>query len=252
MPTSASFLVMSAPIYPDVICFGLEKGRINKAKEEVLSINTKGGWVMKKITAILIMAILLGGFHHTEIKAQENGINGFLFGAGGGALIGQAIGRNTESTLIGTAVGSMLGYVIGNERDKNGAVQVRTTYRPVERVYSPPARQYYTETYIPPARHQENICRESEVLATVNGRPERIFTTVCLENGKWVMASDAVNIKQTIILKDDNLRGYGKQKAAYLKHRKPRQGAIRYEEVRHNRANRTGGYSDRLYSRVAW
>ncbi len=95
---------------------------------------------MKKTAAIVIMAILVGGFH-AEVKAQENGINGFLLGAGGGALIGQVIGRNTESTLIGTAVGSMLGYVIGNEREQNGTIRVQTTHRPVQRVYTIPLRQ---------------------------------------------------------------------------------------------------------------
>lgn len=43
---------------------------------------------------------------------------GSLLGAGIGALAGQAIGRDTESTVIGTAVGAGAGYVIGNESDK--------------------------------------------------------------------------------------------------------------------------------------
>lgn len=43
---------------------------------------------------------------------------GSLLGAGLGALAGQAIGGNTEATLIGTAVGAGAGYIIGNEQDK--------------------------------------------------------------------------------------------------------------------------------------
>ena len=39
-------------------------------------------------------------------------------GAGVGAIAGQAIGHNTESTLIGTSAGALLGYIIGNEMDK--------------------------------------------------------------------------------------------------------------------------------------
>jgi outer membrane lipoprotein SlyB len=43
---------------------------------------------------------------------------GGLLGAGVGALAGQAIGGDTEATLIGTAVGAGAGYIIGNESDK--------------------------------------------------------------------------------------------------------------------------------------
>jgi outer membrane lipoprotein SlyB len=46
-----------------------------------------------------------------------------LLGAGIGALAGQAIGGDTEATLIGTAVGAGAGYIIGNESDKTKAQQ---------------------------------------------------------------------------------------------------------------------------------
>jgi hypothetical protein len=35
-----------------------------------------------------------------------------------GAGVGQLAGRHTESTLIGAAVGTGAGYIIGNENDK--------------------------------------------------------------------------------------------------------------------------------------
>ena len=38
--------------------------------------------------------------------------------AGIGALAGQAIGGDTEATLIGAGVGALAGYAIGNEQDK--------------------------------------------------------------------------------------------------------------------------------------
>ena len=46
-------------------------------------------------------------------------------GAGIGALAGQAIGRNTSSTLIGAGAGAAAGYVIGNEMDKSKAEKDR-------------------------------------------------------------------------------------------------------------------------------
>jgi hypothetical protein len=43
---------------------------------------------------------------------------GAAVGAGAGALIGQAIGRNTESTLIGLAAGTIIGALVGNAADQ--------------------------------------------------------------------------------------------------------------------------------------
>ena len=52
---------------------------------------------------------------------QNNAQSGALAGGGIGALAGQAIGGDTESTLIGAAVGTGIGYIIGNEQDKEQA-----------------------------------------------------------------------------------------------------------------------------------
>ncbi|MHC4154481.1 MAG: glycine zipper domain-containing protein [Planctomycetota bacterium] len=52
-----------------------------------------------------------------QTKAQT----GAAAGAGIGALAGQAIGGNTEATLIGAGIGAGVGYIIGNEQDKKAA-----------------------------------------------------------------------------------------------------------------------------------
>ena len=44
--------------------------------------------------------------------------NWALLGAGLGALGGQALGGDTEATLLGAAIGGGAGYVVGNESDK--------------------------------------------------------------------------------------------------------------------------------------
>jgi outer membrane lipoprotein SlyB len=68
------------------------------------------------VVRAVLAACLLGS------AAATGGCNdaqaGALLGAGIGAVAGQAIGRDTESTVIGTAVGAGAGYVIGNESDK--------------------------------------------------------------------------------------------------------------------------------------
>lgn len=57
-----------------------------------------------------------------SLSACESGAQtGAVAGGGFGALMGQSIGRNTTGTLIGAAVGTGAGYMIGNERDRQGA-----------------------------------------------------------------------------------------------------------------------------------
>ena len=50
---------------------------------------------------------------------RYNTQEGAAVGAGMGALIGQAIGGNTESTLIGLAAGTILGALVGNAVDQD-------------------------------------------------------------------------------------------------------------------------------------
>jgi hypothetical protein len=50
---------------------------------------------------------------------RYNTQKGAAIGAGAGALIGQAIGGNTESTLIGLAAGTIIGALVGNAVDRD-------------------------------------------------------------------------------------------------------------------------------------
>jgi outer membrane lipoprotein SlyB len=67
--------------------------------------------------AVLAVVMLAAG-------CQTKGQTGALAGGGIGALAGQAIGGSTEATLIGAAVGAGVGYVIGNEQDKQHAAEM--------------------------------------------------------------------------------------------------------------------------------
>ncbi len=64
-----------------------------------------------------VMAVCLAG-SVAGLGGCNDAQSGAWLGAGIGALAGQAIGHDTESTVIGTAVGAGAGYVIGNESDK--------------------------------------------------------------------------------------------------------------------------------------
>ena len=63
----------------------------------------------KVITTLGLVSVLsLTGCNKTEEVAS--------FGAGIGALAGQAIGNDTGSTLIGAGIGALLGGAIGNDQ----------------------------------------------------------------------------------------------------------------------------------------
>ncbi|MEQ1937955.1 YMGG-like glycine zipper-containing protein [Mesorhizobium sp. CN5-321] len=64
------------------------------------------------IVAAALAALALSGCAQTE--SQQRAGTGALIGGAGGALVGQAIGRDTKSTVIGAASGALLGAVIGS------------------------------------------------------------------------------------------------------------------------------------------
>ena len=86
----------------------------------------------KVITTLGLVSVLsLTGCNKTE--------EGASFGAGIGALAGQAIGGDTNATLIGAGVGALLGGAIGNDQQSqnnsynqpNGVTQRRSTTRTI-------------------------------------------------------------------------------------------------------------------------
>jgi hypothetical protein len=75
-----------------------------------------------RVCIIIGLSTLLSVQEGCNSDHQMTGKSGALLGTGIGALAGQAIGRNTTSTLIGAGVGAGVGYIIGNEQDKKAAL----------------------------------------------------------------------------------------------------------------------------------
>ncbi len=125
---------------------------------------------------------------------MNKGQQGVLGGAAGGALLGQAIGRDTEATLIGAAVGGLLGYVIGNEMDKfdmkqlNRACEYGRSGQATSWVNPDSGNSYQVipePAYTTPANPQRP-CRRAEIMATIDGRAEKTYTTACRNTaGSW-------------------------------------------------------------------
>lgn len=150
---------------------------------------------MKKIILFAVVIISTAATAQADQYLRINkGIQGLLLGAGGGALAGQAIGRNTQSTLIGTTLGTLVGYMVGNEMDKNSLQYREVGYQPrYEPRYDPgyrPLPSSYGYDYRPVSSYRApaSACREVEILGTVHGAPEKILTTACPTPEGWILA----------------------------------------------------------------
>lgn len=150
---------------------------------------------MKVISVMVLGSLLLVVTSCAEYNSMNKGKKGAIGGAAGGALIGQAIGRNTEATLIGAAVGTMLGYIVGNEMDKYDRQQLNYAYergpsgQPVTWVNPDTGNNYQVvpqPAYNSPTSNQ--VCREAEIMATIDGQPQKTLTTACRnDRGQWVL-----------------------------------------------------------------
>ena len=113
-------------------------------------------------------------------------------GAAVGAIAGQAIGKDTESTLIGAAIGVLLGYAVGNELDKADQAKIHTAYETVpdgrtSQWVNPNTGNQFAVT--PQYTYKSNTnqdCREAEIFVTIDGKPEKMKQTACRdEYGNW-------------------------------------------------------------------
>ncbi len=143
---------------------------------------------MKPVTVILSLSLLL----LTSCTGMNKSQQGAIGGAAGGAFIGQTIGHNTEATLIGMAVGTMLGYIVGNEMDKYDRQQLNHAYERGTSGQStawinPDSGNQYQITPRPAYKDaNRRVCREAEIMAVIGGKREKTRTTACRDkSGHW-------------------------------------------------------------------
>ncbi|UVK49329.1 glycine zipper 2TM domain-containing protein (plasmid) [Mesorhizobium sp. AR07] len=102
----------------------------------------------KTIAAVLMTAALAGC---AQTEGQQRAGTGALIGGAGGALVGQAIGGDTKSTVIGAASGALLGAVVGSattpQPQRRGEQMCRYQDRD-GRIYTAPCDdRYYNGNY---------------------------------------------------------------------------------------------------------
>jgi outer membrane lipoprotein SlyB len=104
--------------------------------------------IKKAILAVLMTAALAGC--ETQTESQQRATTGALIGGAGGALVGQAIGGNTKSTVIGAASGALLGAVVGSATTPQPRGQQLCRYRDLDNgsIYTAPCdERYYNNDY---------------------------------------------------------------------------------------------------------
>jgi len=76
---------------------------------------------MKKylLSILLISVMSISVSCATIPEDRYNTQKGAAIGAGIGALLGQAIGRDTEGTLLGAGIGTVVGAIAGNAVDQD-------------------------------------------------------------------------------------------------------------------------------------
>lgn len=75
--------------------------------------------MVRQIGIALVATALLAGCASSEQERRAG--TGALVGAAGGALVGQAVGRNTRSTLVGAGVGALAGAAVGTATTPAGS-----------------------------------------------------------------------------------------------------------------------------------
>ena len=79
------------------------------------------------VTTLMAMAVIFGSLF--VVGCESDAQYGSAIGALAGAGIGQLAGGDTESTLVGAAVGGTAGYMMGNESDRKKAQVERACLR---------------------------------------------------------------------------------------------------------------------------
>ena len=102
-----------------------------------------------KFAAMGAVALTLGVAGCSQTPQQQRATTGAALGAAGGALVGQAIGRNTESTLIGAGAGALLGAVVATSGGPQPGDRQMCRYRaPDGRIYVAECdERYYSGRY---------------------------------------------------------------------------------------------------------
>ncbi len=121
------------------------------------------------------------------------GGKGAIGGAAAGAVIGQALGRNRYATITAAVVGTMLGYIVGNEMEKsdtqklNNALENGAAGNPISWKNPDTGDEYKIipfEFFTDDVTQQK--CRNAKIVANTEGKEQITDTKACRQSdGHW-------------------------------------------------------------------
>ncbi len=143
-----------------------------------------------------IVFALAGSFLLSGCATMDRGDQGQIIGGVVGGVLGSQIGDGSGQTIaiiVGTMAGSMIGRQIGDSMDAtdrlNTAVALRDSRTGQQTTWvNPDNGTRYTVTPTRTFERQDGPCRDFQVDANVNGEPDRVNGTACLQaDGTWVI-----------------------------------------------------------------
>ncbi len=166
-PTWTRHEASQDPISPDVLYFSSPAGSTKSQKSgSLIHFNQHGGAQHMRSPKLTVIIILLGIFFATQARAHDRAVNGLL---------------------IGSAVGGMVGYIVGSEIQRGYVHHQPVIYAP-----PPPPPRYYADRPYPQGRRHyrhdyrpEQVCRETVVVRERHGRYHESVRTVCRDRDDW-------------------------------------------------------------------
>ncbi len=135
-----------------------------------------------KRSAITLLLTAVFTLWSAQVFAGEREVYGALIGAGSGAIIGHTIGGNTESVIIGSALGGLLGVSVGHIQR-----QGHPGYHPRHFMYPPEYKSKYRGYHKKHRYHDRHFAKERNchiVKYTTYKHGKRYYTTkrVCSDD----------------------------------------------------------------------
>lgn len=145
--------------------------------------------ISRAMTVLLLVAsLLLAGCASKSNNAQTYATGGTL----AGALVGALTAKNKlTGALIGAGAGMLLGYVVGNELDKQDQDEI---YKTLETApsgkthawHNPDTGNRFRATPAPAYVENDRIYRDIELQSEIDGRDETVHAKAYRdEHGNW-------------------------------------------------------------------
>ena len=165
------------------------------------------------LTSIAVLSLLV-----VNAEANNKQVGGLIIGGSTGAIVGNSIGKNTESTIIGATVVGVLGYVIGNELNRHHGPEIRHTkvVTHSQKYYKRPKSLHKNQNRH--HKYRRNVYHQSHKYHQPQTKCKKIITVHKRHNKtKKVIKTSCVNKKQNHDRRKRHYRGIDRHSQRYYR-----------------------------------